>query len=84
MAVLLPCYNEELTVAKCVADFQKALPEAVVYVFDNNSTDKTAALAEAAGAVVVTSRRQGKGFVVQHMCLHAGWKKWSQILLGPF
>lgn len=67
MAVLLPCYNEEATVAKCVADFRAALPEAVVYVFDNNSTDKTAALAEAAGAVVVASRRQGKGFVVQHM-----------------
>lgn len=67
IAVLLPCYNEAATVDKCVRDFREALPEAVVYVFDNNSSDGTAEIAEAAGAVVVPSRRQGKGFVVQHM-----------------
>ncbi|MCO4748204.1 MAG: glycosyltransferase [Proteobacteria bacterium] len=67
VAVLLPCYNEAATVEKCVRDFREALPHAVVYVFDNNSTDDTGALAAAAGAEVVRSARQGKGHVVQHM-----------------
>jgi glycosyltransferase involved in cell wall biosynthesis len=67
VAVLLPCYNEEVTVAKVVRDFRAALPHAAVYVFDNNSTDHTAELARAAGAVVVRSPRQGKGHVVKHM-----------------
>lgn len=67
VAVLLPCFNEAVTIGKVVRDFRAALPEAVVYVFDNNSTDDTGRLAAEAGGVVVTSRRQGKGHVVQHM-----------------
>lgn len=67
IAVLVPCYNEEVAVAKVVRDFKAALPEATVYVFDNNSTDNTAAAARAAGAVVVHEGHQGKGFVVRRM-----------------
>lgn len=67
VAVLVPCYNEEAAVAKVVADFRAALPEAVVYVFDNNSTDNTVAVAHAAGAVVRRERHQGKGFVLRRM-----------------
>lgn len=66
-AVLLPCYNEELTIAKVVADFRKALPEAEIYVYDNNSTDRSRELAEQAGAVVRSVPQQGKGFVVRKM-----------------
>ena len=65
IAVLIPCYNEEKTVAKVVADAKAALPDAVVY--DNNSTDKTAQLAKEAGAVVRREPRQGKGFVMRRM-----------------
>ncbi len=67
VAVLVPCYNEEVTVAKVVKDFRRALPGATVYVFDNNSTDGTAKLAREAGAIVVPAPRQGKGFVVRQM-----------------
>ena len=67
IAVLIPCYNEEPTVAKVVADFRAQLPGAAVYVYDNNSTDRTAELAAAAGAVVVPEPRQGKGSVVRSM-----------------
>lgn len=67
IAVLIPCYNEEKTVAKVVADFKKALPEAVVYVYDNNSTDNTAEVAEKAGAVVRHEYNQGKGNVIRRM-----------------
>jgi glycosyltransferase involved in cell wall biosynthesis len=67
IAVLLPCYDEGLTIGKVVEDFRKALPTATVYVFDNNSKDDTAAKAEAAGAVVIQSPIQGKGHVVKHM-----------------
>ncbi|RPH96060.1 glycosyltransferase [candidate division KSB1 bacterium] len=67
IAVLLPCYNEEVTVAKVVKDFRAVLPQASIYVFDNNSTDRTAELARDAGAIVVKSPRQGKGHVVRHM-----------------
>ena len=63
IAVLIPCYNEEQTIAKVVRDVQKALPDAVVYVYDNNSTDMTAQLARAEGAVVRQESRQGKGNV---------------------
>ena len=66
-AVLIPCYNEALTIEKVVGDFKKALPEATVYVYDNNSTDDTAAIAENAGAVVRRELRQGKGNVVRSM-----------------
>src|SRR5215210_318973 len=67
VAVLVPCYNEEPTVARVVARFQAELPHARVYVFDNNSTDHTADEARRAGAEVFTERRQGKGYVVQSM-----------------
>ena len=67
IAVLIPCYNEEQTVAKVVKDAKTALPEAVVYVYDNNSTDRTAELAREAGAVVRSEPRQGKGYVIRRM-----------------
>ncbi|UFS71055.1 glycosyltransferase family 2 protein [Geomonas sp. RF6] len=67
VAVLIPCYNEEKTIAKVVGDFRLLLPEAEIYVFDNNSADRSADLAALAGAVVVRERRQGKGFVVRSM-----------------
>lgn len=66
-AVLVPCYNEAPTVTKVVRDFLAADPTVVVYVYDNNSTDDTARLARAAGAVVVPEFRQGKGWVVRSM-----------------
>ena len=67
IAVLIPCYNEAQTIEKVVRDVQEALPEAVVYVYDNNSTDKTAELARARGAVVRHEYRQGKGNVIRRM-----------------
>ena len=67
IAVLVPCYNEEVAVAKVVKDFRAALPNAAIFVFDNNSTDNTAAAARAAGAEVFHEKRQGKGFVVSRM-----------------
>lgn len=67
LAVLVPCFNEEKTVEMVVRDFRAALPEAVVYVFNNASTDRTAERALAAGAVVVESDVKGKGHVVMHM-----------------
>ena len=67
IAVLIPCYNEAATIEKVVHDFRAALPEAVVYVYDNNSTDGTADIAKAAGAVVRHESRQGKGNVIRAM-----------------
>lgn len=67
IAVLIPCYNESKTVKKVVEDFKKALPEAVVYVYDNNSSDGTDELARAAGAVVRYEHQQGKGNVIRRM-----------------
>jgi glycosyltransferase involved in cell wall biosynthesis len=67
IAVLVPCYNEETAIARVVADFQAALPSAAIFVFDNNSTDRTVEAARAAGAEVFTERRQGKGNVVRRM-----------------
>ncbi len=67
IAVLVPCYNEAVAVAKVVAGFRVALPNATIFVFDNNSTDDTVAVARAAGAEVFTEKRQGKGFVVRRM-----------------
>ena len=67
IAVLIPCYNEAATIEKVVRDFRAALPEAVVYVYDNNSTDGTGDIARAAGAVVRRERRQGKGNVIRTM-----------------
>jgi glycosyltransferase involved in cell wall biosynthesis len=67
IAVLVPCYNEEVAIAAVVRDFKRALPQATVYVYDNNSTDRTAAMAAAAGAVVRHEPLQGKGNVVRRM-----------------
>ncbi|HKV42695.1 MAG TPA: glycosyltransferase [Blastocatellia bacterium] len=67
VAILIPCRNEERTIAEVVRGFQHSLPSAEIYVFDNNSSDRTAELARQAGAIVMAERRQGKGFVVQAM-----------------
>ncbi|MCD8197175.1 MAG: glycosyltransferase family 2 protein [Lachnospiraceae bacterium] len=67
IAVLIPCYNEEKTVQKVVKDFREVLPEATIYVYDNNSSDRTAELAAAAGAVVRHEYQQGKGNVIRRM-----------------
>jgi glycosyltransferase involved in cell wall biosynthesis len=67
IAVLVPCYNEEAAVATVVADFARALPLAKIYVYDNNSSDRTVEVARAAGAEVRSERRQGKGNVVRRM-----------------
>lgn len=67
IAVLIPCYNEEKTIAKVIRDAKKALPEAVIYVYNNNSTDRTCEIAEAEGAVVRHEYMQGKGNVIRRM-----------------
>ena len=67
IAVLLPCYNEEAAIGQVIAGFRKALPAAVIYVYDNNSRDKTVEKARKAGAIVRTERMQGKGHVVRRM-----------------
>ena len=67
IAVLIPCYNESATVEKVVRDFRRVLPEAAIYVYDNNSTDGTAELAAHAGAIVRRERMQGKGSVIRRM-----------------
>ena len=67
IAVLIPCYNESMTIEKVITDFKKSLPDAVVYVYDNNSTDNTALLAAQAGAIVRHEYQQGKGNVVRRM-----------------
>jgi glycosyltransferase involved in cell wall biosynthesis len=67
IAVLIPCYNEEKTIEKVVEDFRKVLPEADIYVYDNNSTDSTVEFAKKAGAIVRSEYRQGKGNVIRSM-----------------
>ena len=67
IAVLIPCYNESQTIAKVVRDYKEALPEAVIYVYDNNSTDDSAKIAREAGAVVRHEYKQGKGNVMRRM-----------------
>src|SRR6201992_432981 len=67
IAVLVPCYNEEAAIAKVVRDFRASLPDAVIYVYDNNSKDQTVARAREAGAVVRGENREGKGSVVRRM-----------------
>lgn len=67
LAVLIPCYNESKTIEKVVTDFKKVLPEAVIYVYDNNSTDGTDEIARKAGAVVRYEYQQGKGNVIRRM-----------------
>ncbi|HET9716036.1 MAG TPA: glycosyltransferase family 2 protein [Pseudolabrys sp.] len=70
LAVLVPCYNEQAAVGKVIKDFQAVLPKARIFVFDNASTDETAAIARAAGAEVFEEKRRGKGFVVRRMFAH--------------
>lgn len=67
IAVLIPCYNEEITIEKVIKDFRKELPEADIYVYDNNSKDRTAEIARANGAIVKHEYKQGKGNVVRSM-----------------
>ena len=67
IAVLIPCYNEEITIEKVIKDYRAALPDADIYVYDNNSTDETAVIAEKAGAIVRYEYRQGKGNVIRSM-----------------
>jgi glycosyltransferase involved in cell wall biosynthesis len=67
VAVLVPCYNEDKAIGKVVADFRAVLPAATIFVFDNNSTDRTVEVARAAGAEVFTEQHQGKGHVVRRM-----------------
>ena len=67
IAVLIPCYNESKTIAKVVKDYKEALPEADIYVYDNNSVDETDRIAKEAGAIVRYERRQGKGNVIRSM-----------------
>lgn len=67
IAVLIPCYNEELTIAKVINDFKEALPDAIIYVYDNNSKDNTFDKAKTSGAIVLKEARQGKGNVVRSM-----------------
>ena len=67
IAVLIPCYNEERTIEKVIRDYRRYLPGCRIYVYDNNSTVRTAAIARQAGAVVRTERQQGKGNVIRRM-----------------
>jgi glycosyltransferase involved in cell wall biosynthesis len=67
IAVLIPCYNESITIADVVKEFRRQLPNADIYVFDNNSSDDTATIAKQSGAIVVSELRQGKGYVMQAM-----------------
>lgn len=67
IAGIIPCFNEQLTIAKVISDLKSSMPEAQIYVFDNNSTDRTAEIARSLGAVVIKEKRQGKGYVVQSM-----------------
>ena len=67
IAVLIPCYNESKTIEKVIKDYQKALPEADIYVYDNNSSDGTDKIAKKAGAIVKYEHRQGKGNVIRTM-----------------
>ncbi len=67
IAILIPCYNESKTIEKVICDFQKVLPEAVIYVYDNNSSDGTDAIAREAGAIVRYEHQQGKGNVIRRM-----------------
>ena len=67
IVILIPCFNEETTIEKVIHDFQKAIPEAEIIVFDNNSTDQTAFFAKKAGAKIIEESRQGKGYVVASM-----------------
>jgi glycosyltransferase involved in cell wall biosynthesis len=67
IAVLIPCYNEAVTIEKVIKDYRKALPDADIYVYDNNSIDDTATIAQNAGAIVKHEYKQGKGNVIRSM-----------------
>ncbi len=67
IAILIPCYNEALTIKKVIQDWQAAIPEAKIYVYDNNSTDNTSEIAHKAGAIVRREPIQGKGSVIRRM-----------------
>ncbi len=67
IAVLIPCYNEESTIEKVITDYRRRLPDSRIYVYDNNSTDRTAAIARESGAIVRRERQQGKGNVIRRM-----------------
>ncbi|AGK97868.1 glycosyltransferase family 2 protein [Clostridium pasteurianum] len=67
IAVLIPCYNEELTISKVIGDFKKKLPNSDIYVYDNNSKDRTSEIARQSGAIIIKEPRQGKGNVVRSM-----------------
>lgn len=67
IAVLIPCYNESMTIEKVISDFKRVLPEAIIYVYDNNSTDNTDVIASRAGAIVRYEYQQGKGNVIRRM-----------------
>ena len=67
IAVLIPCYNEEKTIAKVIKDYKEVLPNADIYVYDNNSTDKTSEIAKKSGVIVKKEPRQGKGNVIRSM-----------------
>ena len=67
VAVLIPCYNEEMTIGKVIQDYRRELPEAIIYVYDNNSIDKTAEIAKENGAIVRCEYQQGKGNVIRRM-----------------
>ena len=95
IAVLIPCYNESKTVAKVIRDMKKALPEAVIYVYDNNSTDGTDEIARKEGAVVRYEYQQGKGNVIRSMfrdidaqyvsgyrCAVLSYGRWRRYLSG--
>lgn len=69
IAILIPCYNEELTISKVITDFRRELPEAKIYVYDNNSKDKTIEIAKLHDVTIVKESRQGKGNVVRSMFL---------------
>ena len=75
IAVLIPCYNESKTIKKVVEDFKRELPQATIYVYDNNSTDGTDKIAREAGAIVRKETRQGKGNVIRTMFreIEADW-----------
>ena len=67
IAVILPCYNEEVAIAIVIGHFRQSLPNATIYVYDNNSVDRTAEIARSQGVIVRSETRQGKGFVVRRM-----------------
>ncbi|MEC9011741.1 MAG: glycosyltransferase, partial [SAR324 cluster bacterium] len=67
IVILIPCLNEEITIGKVIQDFQVAIPEAEIIVFDNNSTDRTAKIALECGAKVIEEKRPGKGYVISSM-----------------